>query len=68
MEILKAEKISESIPSSSEKLSQQSTSKKSIPELEKTILVLKRIVEKLQAENKRLKAKNGHRLTQVVSF
>ncbi|XP_043474631.1 centrosomal protein of 290 kDa isoform X2 [Leptopilina heterotoma] len=62
VQILKEEKISDS----SEKLHEGSSSKKTVHELEKTLCVLKRIIEKLQGENKRLKSKNSHRLSQQV--
>ncbi|XP_011049830.1 PREDICTED: centrosomal protein of 290 kDa [Acromyrmex echinatior] len=54
IQLLKAEKSSDSTPRSSEKELPESN-KKSIFEMEKTIFTLKRIIEKLQAENKRLK-------------
>lgn len=54
------------MPSSSENFQQGSNTKKTVHELEKTLCVLKRIIEKLQSENKRLKSKNSHRLTQQV--
>ncbi|KYM95179.1 PREDICTED: centrosomal protein of 290 kDa [Cyphomyrmex costatus] len=53
--LLKAEKSSDSSPRSSEKELPESNNKKSTFEMEKTIFTLKRIIEKLQAENKRLK-------------
>nr|XP_050862423.1 centrosomal protein of 290 kDa isoform X1 [Vespula vulgaris] len=55
IELLKVEKSSDSTPRSSSKEHQEFNSKKPVLELEKTIFTLKRIVEKLQAENKRLK-------------
>ncbi|XP_018356859.1 PREDICTED: centrosomal protein of 290 kDa-like [Trachymyrmex septentrionalis] len=55
IQLLKAEKSSDSTPRSSEKELPESNNKKSIFEMEKTIFTLKRIIEKLQAENKRLK-------------
>ncbi|XP_063976076.1 centrosomal protein Cep290 [Diachasmimorpha longicaudata] len=68
VKILKVEKSSDSSDRSSEK-DEEHPSKKSILELEKTIFVLKRIVEKLQSENKRLRAnsKHHHRLTKFNS-
>ncbi|XP_015607794.1 centrosomal protein of 290 kDa isoform X2 [Cephus cinctus] len=55
VELLKVEKSSDSTPRSSDKDSQEQGSKKSFGELEKTIFILKRVVEKLQVENKRLR-------------
>ncbi|KAL2711712.1 centrosomal protein of 290 kDa-like isoform X1 [Vespula squamosa] len=55
IELLKVEKSSDSTPRSSNREHQPLNSKKPVLELEKTIFTLKRIVEKLQAENKRLK-------------
>lgn len=52
---MKAEKSSDSTPRSSDKELPESNTKKSNFEMEKTIFTLKRIIEKLQAENKRLK-------------
>ncbi|KAL0133342.1 hypothetical protein PUN28_000825 [Cardiocondyla obscurior] len=65
VQILKAEKSSDSTPRSLEKELPESGNKKSIFEMEKTIFTLKRIIEKLQAENKRLKfnSKKNHFLT-----
>ncbi|KAG7212966.1 hypothetical protein KM043_002306 [Ampulex compressa] len=62
IELLKVEKSSESSPRSSDKESQDHGNKKSHLEMEKTIFTLKRIIEKLQVENKRLKvnAKRNH--------
>ncbi|XP_011300810.1 centrosomal protein of 290 kDa isoform X2 [Fopius arisanus] len=67
VELLKIEKSADSDRSSEKE--QEHLSKKSALELEKTIYVLKRIVEKLQAENKRLRlnSKNHHRLTKFNS-
>ncbi|XP_046753485.1 centrosomal protein of 290 kDa [Diprion similis] len=62
VELLKVEKSSESSPRLFAKESQEH-GKKSIAELEKTVFTLKRVIEKLQAENKRLKViakKNPH--------
>ncbi|OAD55251.1 hypothetical protein WN48_05217 [Eufriesea mexicana] len=55
IELLKVEKSSDSSPRSAEKDLHDHGSKKSILEMEKTIFTLKRIVEKLQVENRRLK-------------
>ncbi|XP_012225384.2 centrosomal protein of 290 kDa [Linepithema humile] len=55
IKLLKAEKSSDSTPRSSDKELPESSTKKSTFEMEKTIFTLKRIIEKLQAENKRLK-------------
>ncbi|XP_072743789.1 centrosomal protein of 290 kDa isoform X2 [Anoplolepis gracilipes] len=62
IKLLKAEKSSDSTPRSSDKELPESGNKKSIFEMEKTIFTLKRIIEKLQAENKRLKlnSKKNH--------
>ncbi|XP_028048311.1 centrosomal protein of 290 kDa isoform X2 [Monomorium pharaonis] len=62
IKLLKAEKSSNSTPRSSEKEMLESSIKKSTFEMEKTIFTLKRIIEKLQAENKRLKfhSKKSH--------
>ena len=67
--MLKAEKSSDSTPRSSEKELPESNNKKSIFEMEKTIFTLKRIIEKLQAENKRLKfnSKKTHLLVNKVN-
>lgn len=64
VELLKVEKSSDSSSRSSEKEPDHG-SKKSVLELEKTIFILKRIVEKLQAENKRMRLnlKSSHRLS-----
>ncbi|XP_050465506.1 centrosomal protein of 290 kDa-like isoform X1 [Cataglyphis hispanica] len=60
--LLKAEKSSDSTPRSSDKELPESNNKTSTFEMEKTIFTLKRIIEKLQAENKRLKfnSKKNH--------
>ncbi|XP_029158200.1 centrosomal protein of 290 kDa-like [Nylanderia fulva] len=65
IKLLKAEKSSDSTPRSSDKELPETNNKKSIFEMEKTIFTLKRIIEKLQAENKRLKlnSKKNHFLT-----
>ncbi|KOC58823.1 Centrosomal protein of 290 kDa [Habropoda laboriosa] len=55
IELLKIEKSSDSTPRSSDKDLQDNGSKKSVLEMEKTIFTLKRIIERLQVENKRLK-------------
>ncbi|KAK2587709.1 hypothetical protein KPH14_003822 [Odynerus spinipes] len=55
IELLKVEKSSNSTLRSSEKQHDEQNSKKSLSEMEKTIFKLKRIIEKLQAENKSLK-------------
>ncbi|KAK2580640.1 hypothetical protein KPH14_007746 [Odynerus spinipes] len=55
IELLKVEKSFDSTSKSSEKEHQEQNSKKSISGMEKTIFTLKRILEKLQAENKSLK-------------
>ncbi|XP_020710825.2 centrosomal protein of 290 kDa isoform X2 [Athalia rosae] len=55
IELLKSEKTSESSPRSSECKEFQDPEKKSVAELEKTVFTLKRVIEKLQAENKRFK-------------
>ncbi|XP_077268210.1 centrosomal protein 290kDa isoform X1 [Temnothorax americanus] len=62
IKLLKAEKSSDSTPRSSEKELPEPSNKKSTFEMEKTIFTLKRIIEKLQAENKRLKfnSKKSH--------
>lgn len=62
IELLKVEKSSESTPRSLEKEQREQNSKKSVLEMEKTIFTLKRIIEKLQAENKSLKfnSKKNH--------
>lgn len=69
IKLLKAEKSSDSTPRSSDKDLPGSGTKKSIFEMEKTIFTLKRIIEKLQAENKRLKfsSKKNHFLVNQVS-
>lgn len=54
IELLKVEKSSESSPRSLDKESQDQ-GKKTVAELEKTVFTLKRVTEKLQAENKRLR-------------
>ncbi|XP_076389728.1 centrosomal protein 290kDa [Megachile rotundata] len=55
IELLKVEKSSDSTPRSLDRDVQDHGSRKSVAEMEKTIFTLKRIIEKLQAENKRLK-------------
>ncbi|XP_017893114.1 centrosomal protein of 290 kDa [Ceratina calcarata] len=55
IKILKEEKSSDCSPMSSDKESRENGSKKTTMEMEKTIFTLKRIIEKLQVENKRLK-------------
>ncbi|XP_014478395.1 PREDICTED: centrosomal protein of 290 kDa isoform X2 [Dinoponera quadriceps] len=62
IKLLKVEKSSDSTPRSSDKDLPEPRAKKSTFEMEKTIFTLKRIVEKLQAENKRLKfsSKKNH--------
>ncbi|CAK9795503.1 Centrosomal protein of 290 kDa [Anthophora quadrimaculata] len=55
IELLKVEKSSNSSPRSSDKDLQDNGFKKSTLEMEKTIFTLKRIIERLQVENKRLK-------------
>ncbi|XP_054003238.1 centrosomal protein of 290 kDa isoform X1 [Hylaeus anthracinus] len=55
IELLKVEKSSDSTSRLSDRDSHDHGSKKSILEMEKTIFTLKRIIEKLQAENKRLR-------------
>jgi len=67
--LLKAEKSSDSTPRSLEKELSESNNKKSIFEMEKTIFTLKRIIEKLQTENKRLKfnSKKTHLLVNKVN-
>ncbi|XP_015431660.1 PREDICTED: centrosomal protein of 290 kDa [Dufourea novaeangliae] len=62
IDLLKAEKSSDSTPRLSDRESQEHGSKQSSIEMEKTIFTLKRIVEKLQAENKRLRigSKKNH--------
>lgn len=56
IQVLKEEKSSDSTPRSLDKeLNEPRGSKKSIAEMEKTIFTLKRIIEKLQVENKRMK-------------
>jgi len=69
IKLLKAEKSSDSTPRSSEKELPESSNKKSVFEMEKTIFTLKRIIEKLQAENKRLKfnSKKNHFLVNQVN-
>ncbi|XP_070169848.1 centrosomal protein of 290 kDa isoform X2 [Polyergus mexicanus] len=59
--LLKAEKSSDSTPRSDKELP-ESSNKTSTFEMEKTIFTLKRIIERLQAENKRLKfnSKKNH--------
>lgn len=56
------EKSSDSSPRSSDKDLRDRGSKKSTLEMEKTIFTLKRIIEKLQVENRRLKlgSKRNH--------
>lgn len=53
--LLKIEKSSESSPRSSDKELPDHGAKKPLLEMEKTIFTLKRIIEKLQVENRRLK-------------
>ncbi|XP_034174302.2 centrosomal protein 290kDa [Osmia lignaria lignaria] len=62
IELLKVEKSSDSTPRSLDKDVQDQGSKKSVIEMEKTIFTLKRIIERLQAENKqlRLASKKSH--------
>ncbi|KAF7992720.1 hypothetical protein HCN44_005064 [Aphidius gifuensis] len=69
IELLKIEKSSDSSSRSSDKEQDNHGSKKTVLELEKTIFILKRIVEKLQAENKRLRlnSKNNNRLSKPLS-
>lgn len=66
---MKAEKSSDSTPRSSDKDLPEPGTKKSTFEMEKTIFTLKRIIEKLQAENKRLKfsTKKNHFLVNQVN-
>lgn len=68
--LLKAEKSSDSTPRSSDKELPESNNKISTFEMEKTIFTLKRIIEKLQAENKRLKfnSKKNHFLINQVNY
>ena len=60
--MLKVEKSSDSTPRSSDKDLRDHGTKKSVLEMEKTIFTLKRIIEKLQVENRRLKlgSKKNH--------
>lgn len=62
IELLKVEKSSDSTPRSSDKDLRDHGTKKSVLEMEKTIFTLKRIIEKLQVENRRLKlgSKKNH--------
>lgn len=66
VELLKVEKSSESSPRSSDK--DLAEPRKSVVELEKTVFILKRVIEKLQVENKRLKgsSRTGHRAVNTV--
>lgn len=68
IKLIKAEKSSDSTPSLSDKDLPEPSIKKSTFEMEKTIFTLKRIIEKLQAENKRLKfsSKKNHFLVNQV--
>jgi len=68
IKLLKAETSSDSIPRISDKELPELNIKKSIFKMEKTIFTLKRIIEKLQAENKRLKfsSKKNHLLINQV--
>lgn len=76
IELLKVEKSSDSSPRSAEKELHDHGSKKSILEMEKTIFTLKRIIEKLQVENRRMKLASkkspvhqvGSRLTFLILF
>ncbi|XP_012276740.1 centrosomal protein of 290 kDa [Orussus abietinus] len=60
VELLKVEKSSDSSPRSLDRESHEQGSKKSLLELEKTVFILKRVVERLQAENKRLRVNSKH--------
>ena len=62
VELLKVEKSSESASSrSSDKdFASDKPNKRYIVELEKTVFILKRVVEKLQSENKRLESKTSN--------
>lgn len=68
IKLLKAETSSDSISRPSNKEPAELSVKKSAFEMEKTIFTLKRIIEKLQAENKRLKfsSKKNHLLINRV--
>jgi len=68
IKLLKAETSSDSTPRISDKELPELNIKKSTFKMEKTIFTLKRIIEKLQAENKRLKfsfKKNHFLINQV---
>ncbi|XP_033329753.2 centrosomal protein 290kDa isoform X1 [Megalopta genalis] len=66
IKLLKVEKSSDSSPRLSDKELQEYSAKKSNIEMEKTIFTLKRIIEKLQMENKRLRmgSKKNHVIPQ----